>query len=108
MGYHAYQTEWTPRLNEVVLCCMEPNNSEDKYAVAVKKGEKVVGHLPKGTNGKFAKMIFYFLRKDNLNRCSCKVIGKPVNLGKGMGMQVPCTTSFTGNNECLDILKKCL
>ena len=43
---------------------IEPRNSVDKYAVAVKKDEKVVGHLPLGENGKFAKIFFYFLRAD--------------------------------------------
>ena len=36
----------------------------DKYAVCVKKENKIVGHLPLGKSGKFAKTIFYFLRTD--------------------------------------------
>ena len=61
----------------------------DKYAVAVKReGKVVVGHLPLGKNGKFAKMIFYFLRADHYGRCDVTVAGKAVNLGDGDGMQV--------------------
>ena len=43
---------------------MEPANPVDKYAVAVKSKNVVVGHLPLGCSGKFAKAIFYFLRAD--------------------------------------------
>lgn len=46
----------------------------DKYAVAVKKDGKIVGHLPLRKNGKFAKRIFHFLRGD------ITVTGKAVNL----------------------------
>ena len=60
-GYHIYKSVWTPTLQERVYEETEPHNPVDKYAVAVKKDEKVVGNLPLGENGKFAKTIFYFL-----------------------------------------------
>ena len=43
---------------------MEPDNVMDKYTVYVKKSTSIVGHLPLGKNGKFTKMIIYFLRAD--------------------------------------------
>ena len=43
---------------------MELSNPVDKYAVVVKIGELVVGHLPLYKSGKFAKTILYFLRAD--------------------------------------------
>ena len=63
-GYHVYKSVWTPTLQEQVYGETEPHNPVDKYAVAVKKDEKVVGHLPFEENGKFAKTIFYFLCAD--------------------------------------------
>ena len=54
-GYHIYKSVWTPTLQEQVYGEIEPHNPVDKYAVAVKKDEKVIGHLPLGENGKFAK-----------------------------------------------------
>ena len=48
----------------------------------------VIGHLPLGKSGKFAKMIFYFLRADPYAKYVVVVTGKAVNLGDGM--QVPC------------------
>ena len=65
---------------------VEPHNPVDKYAAAVKKDEKVVGHLPLGENGKFAKTIFYFLRVDPYGECNITVTGKAVNLDDGDGM----------------------
>ena len=37
-------------------------NIVDKNAVCVKNNHVIVGHLPHGKSGKFAKMILYFLR----------------------------------------------
>ena len=63
-GYHVYKSAWTATLQEQVHGEIEPHNPVNKYAAAVKKDENVVGHLPLGENGKFAKTIFYFLRAD--------------------------------------------
>ena len=57
---------------------IEPHNPVDKYAVAVKKDEKVIGHLPLGGNEKFAKTIFYFLRADPYAKCNTTVVGKVI------------------------------
>ena len=59
------------------------------------KENRIVGNLPLGKSGKFAKTIFYFL-KANVSFCKIVVTGKPVNLGDGDGMQVPCKLLFTG------------
>ena len=45
-GYHVYRNLWTPILKEKLYGEMVPSNPVDKYAVVVKKGELVVGHLP--------------------------------------------------------------
>ena len=58
--YHVYKNVSTPTLQEQVYGEIEPHNPVDKYAVAFKKGEKVVGHLPLGENGKFEKQFFVF------------------------------------------------
>ena len=41
---------------------LEPTNIYDKYAGRVKKDRNEVGHLEKGSSGRFAKTIFFFLR----------------------------------------------
>ena len=105
-GYQVYQSVWTPTLQEQVYGEIEPHNPVDKYAVAVKKDEKVIGHLPLGENGKFAKTIFYLLRADPYAKCNITVVGKAVNLGDGDGMQVPCILHLSGQKSMVEILKQ--
>ena len=105
-GYHVYKSVWTPTLQEHVHGEIEPHNAVDKYAVAVKKDEKVIGHLPFGENGKFAKTIFYFLRADPYAKCNITVVAKAVNLGDGDAMQVPCILHLLGQKSMVEILKQ--
>ena len=105
-GYHVHKTLWNPSIGEYLSCERERDNPMDKYAVCVKKKNKIAGHLLLRKSGKFAKTIFYFLRADELSSCKIVVTGKPVNLGDGEGMQVPCKLIFTGIEKCIDILKR--
>ena len=104
-GYHEYQKIWTPFLQKELCGEMEPANPVDKYAVAVKKNNVVVGHLPLGCSGKFAKTIFYFLRADEWSECKVIVTGKPINCGDGNGMQVACLLKYHGQKSLIGILK---
>ena len=45
-GYHAYQNVWDAAIGEILTCEMEPSNSQDHYAVAVKKEDSIVGQQP--------------------------------------------------------------
>ena len=45
-GHHVYQREWTPVLGEELHCQRESTNANDPYAVAVRKDDNVVGHVP--------------------------------------------------------------
>ena len=78
----------------------------DKYAVCVKKNTSIVRHLSLDKNGKFAKMIFYFLRADQDAECKVVVTGKEVNLGDEDGMQVPCKLKISGLRKMMEILCK--
>ena len=104
-GYHVYKTLWNPLIGKFLSCEREPDNPMDK-CIFVKKENKIVRLLPLGKSGKFAKTIFYFLRADELSSCKIVVTGKPVNLGDGEGMQVPCKLIFTRIEKCIDILKR--
>ena len=105
-GYDVYKSVWAPTLQEQVYGEIEPHNPIEKCAVAVKKDEKVVGHLPLGENGKFAKTFFCFLRADPYGKCNIIVTGKTVNLGDGDGMQVPCILHLSGQKTMVEILKQ--
>ena len=85
---------------------MEPDNVVDKYAVCVKKSNVIVGHLRLGKDGRFAKMIFYFLRADRYAECKVIITGKEVNLCVGERMQVPCLLKISGTKNLLQILCK--
>ena len=82
-------------------------NPTDKYAVCVLKDGKLVGHLKKGSNGGFAKTIFYFLRSDTYAKCCVnKITRKPVSLADGEGVQVPCMLELEGQGRYVDVSKQ--
>ena len=85
---------------------IKSNNLVDKYAVAVKKDGKIVGHLSLKKNGKFAKAIFYSLRADSHGKCDITVTGKAVNLADDDEMQVRCVLRLSGQKSMVEILKK--
>ena len=87
-GYHVYKRVWTPISNEVLQTRKEPENPTDKYAVCVLKDGKVVGHLKKGSNGRSAKAIFYFLRSDTYAKCCIKITGRLELEGQGRYIDV--------------------
>ena len=59
-GYHVYQGIWASKIGKTLSTEREPGNPKDKYAVCVTKNECIVGHLPLGKTGNFAKTMFYF------------------------------------------------
>ena len=85
---------------------MEPDNVMDKYAVCVKKSTSIVEHLPLGKNGKFAKMIFNFLRADQDAEYKVVITGKEVNLGDGNEMQAPWKLKISGPRKMVELLCK--
>ena len=105
-GYHEYKNIWTPKIGEILSTEREPGSLVDKYAVYVKKENEIVGHLPFGRNGEFAKTVFYFLRVDEYGSCNVLIKGKPVNLGDGDRMQVSCRLNFVGQKKFISILQK--
>ena len=64
--------------------------------------------MPLGKTGNFAKTIFYFLRVDKYSICEVEITGKPVNLGDGEIMQVPCKLKLTGRSKFINILQNSL
>ena len=97
MGFHVYRNKCGPVIREILNTRMEPQNEVEK---------SVIGHLPKGTSGKYVKTIFYFLRNDSVNVCKVKVTGKAVNLGDDKDMRIPCVLQFTGNSQMVLFLKE--
>ena len=64
-GYHVYRHIWSAAVGEVLFCEREPTNSRDRYAVAVKKDEVAIGHLPR----KVSRICSLFLRRGGTIHC---------------------------------------
>ena len=56
-GYHIYQELWEAVIGEELQCQRERDNPTDIYAVAVRKGQTVVGHLPRRLSRQCALFI---------------------------------------------------
>ena len=95
-----------PKQGEQLDVLMEPDNRMYKFAVCVKINAKIVGHLKKGTSGRFAKTIFYLLRSDAYSSAWAKVTGKRCNLGDGEGKQVLCKLSLSRQPKFVSLLRK--
>ena len=74
----------------------------NKYAVCVKKNNEIVGRLPLGKVGNFAKTVFYFSRADEYGSYDVLMLGKPANLGGSDEIQVPSRLNFTGRKELIE------
>ena len=100
-GYHVYKDIWNPRIGEVLPLEREPNNSEDRFAVALKRTGSVVGHVPFN----LAPLASAFLRRD-VNKGLVEVTGPKINRGAGYGLEVPCLYNFYGAKSFIDKLKE--
>ena len=91
-GYHIFQHTWIPIHGEVLSCSRERGNRSDPFAVAVKKGEDIVGHVPR----RFSCASSLFLQSGGL--LACEVTGDrrySRDLLQG-GMEIPCVYTFSG------------
>ena len=55
--YHVYQDLFKPSIREKLVAKREFNNTMDKHALKVVKGDEMVGYLP----CKFSRIVWYFL-----------------------------------------------
>ena len=46
-GYHIYQSVWDAIIGENLICVMENDNSNDKFAVAVMRNNTIICHAPR-------------------------------------------------------------
>ena len=83
-GHHIYKNIWTPQLDELLEVSTEPDNPVDKFAVAVKKNQNIVGHLKKGKTGRFAKTLLFFCVVTHTRSVMQRSLGKDIILAMGM------------------------
>ena len=84
---------WTPVIEECLVCRREPQNVEDKDAVAVVKDGFLVGHVPKCFS--LWMSMFLWLPKSSFN---CKRTGNRVNREAGNGLEIACEYSVNNKN----------
>ena len=97
-GHHAYLAEWTPDFGEILLVHIEPGNVYDRYAVAVNK-DGIVVDLPR----EISRTAYYFLQCER-NSIECEIVGRRVNRGRGLGLEVPCLYKFIGRKDLVEKL----
>ena len=95
---------WKPTFGEFFKSRLEPKNEYNKFPVAVKQCDSVLGHLSKGKTGRFAKPISFFLHGNNENSC----YWEKRNLGDEEGLLIPLKLHFTGDAKYNDKLKHIL
>ena len=68
--------EWNATVGEVLSLKQEPENCRDKFAVAVIKNGRVVGHIPKIVS----RAVYFFLNRDG-HSGFCEITPRPTNQG---------------------------
>ena len=64
-GYHVYKDVWDANIGETLPCEVESGNTSDPYAVAVKQGSTIVGHVPRAISA----VCNLFLRRGGTITC---------------------------------------
>lgn len=100
-GHHVYCREWTPAVGEVLSLKQEPDNCRDRFAVAVLRNGRVVGHIPMSVS----KTVYFFLNRDGHSGL-CEVTARPTNRGVDLGVEVPCVYRFYGRQSHIDRLSQ--
>ena len=101
-GYHVYRDIWTAAEGEEFPCKREVVNAFDPFAVAVMRGDTVIGHVPR----KISSICSLFLRKEGSITCQvagCKRYSEDLPQG---GLEVPCLLRFEGDTKVTDKAKK--
>ena len=101
-GYHVFKSIWNATTGEELNCLRETTNTEDPYAVAVKRGSAVIGHVPR----KISAACALFLRRKGTIRCTTTGSRRfSADLPQG-GLEVPCTLIFRGEPKDVAKMRK--
>ena len=98
---HAHKDIWDAAIGEVLACERESHNVEDCYAVAVKKIEGIIEHLPQN----LSRVYSLFIRRGGIE---CTITGArrySADLPQG-GLEIPCLLLFKASPKEVKKLKK--
>ena len=94
-GYHVYKHVWDANIGETLSCEVESGNASDPYAVAVKEGSTIVGHVPRAISA----VCNLFLRRGGTIVCHVNGTKRySADLVQG-GLEIPCKLVFTGDGK---------
>ena len=102
-GYHIYSDIWNPDVGDILNCERESGNRIDSYAVAIKSGASVIGHVPR----KLSAACSLFLSLGGTINCEITDNHRrySADLPQG-GLEIPCKFIFCASSSLLCKLKK--
>jgi len=102
-GFHVYSDIWTPFVGETLAYEQESGNPNDPYAVTMKKGSEVVGHVPRKSSA--ASSLFLLLG----GTICCEITDDQrcysLDLPQG-GLEIPCKFIFRGDTKSVAKVRK--
>lgn len=101
-GHHVYKSIWNPTIGEKLVCERERGNPQDPYAVAVKRRQTTIDHVPR----KISAACAIFLSRNGVIDCTVTRARRySEDLPQG-GLMVPRTLSFTGQPNNIAKVRK--
>ena len=94
-GYHIYKDIWEAEINSKLPCSPQPDNRQDRYAVAVMNGTNVVGHVPR----RISYICNIFIR--HAGSITCRVTDQR-HYSRDLeqrGLEVPCEFRFYSEDQ---------
>ena len=95
-----------PEFGEHLQVQSEPENVDQDGVYLKTSNGATVEHLKERKSGRFAKVIFYYLRGHPETSCRVKVTDKRLALGDGKGLRVSCILQFIGERKFVSVLKE--
>ena len=102
-GFHVYSNIWTPFVGETLVCEQESGHPNNPYAVVIKKGSEVVGHVPRKSSA--ASLLFLLLR----GTICCEITDDQRRYSSDLpqrGLETPCKFIFRGDTKSMAKVRK--
>ena len=103
-GHHINKEIWAPVIGECVQHEIEPGNDHNLYAVAMRKYDRIVGHVPRT----ISTLCHLFLSSGGTINCTVNGVRRySTDLPQG-GLDVPCKLTFRGNQAMIETIRRLL
>ena len=101
-GYHIYHTYWSPLHEDILQTELDYMNPHDKYSVAIKKDNIIIGHIPRVQS----QVCSYFIRRGGTIQFQVtSTRRRPSNLPQG-GLEIPGLLIFFGHRRDTAIINR--